>query len=274
MKAIYTDAKKFLLKEIQSKQAKEIPSKQAKEILESYLQLPDMSADPVEVPVLFQRLLGSAQNANMKAGVIGNSIGGVENLEKVLFEFNPSKTLNEYSGAPGELLNDIEKKLKPKGKIRKEPKSLWPKYCKTILSAASFFSQFRDGHEFYEWANLLYGNKKAMPALPMIIAAEIEGIGYPLACDFLKELGFIEYGKPDVHVIEIFVGINLCEAKPTPYQVQKVISKIADAAGVSPYNVDKLFWLIGSGKFYNHKDIGKNGKIGSLKQAYIDHVNA
>ena len=50
--------------------------------------------------------------------------------------------------------------------------------------------------------------------MPLILAAEIEGIGYTLACDFLKELGFIEYGKPDVHVIEIFVGIGLCPPKP------------------------------------------------------------
>lgn len=266
MKALYVDAKKFLLKRI--------PSKQAKEILESYLQLPDKSAEVVEIAVLFRRMLSSAQNANMKAGVIGDSIGGVENLGKILFKFDPQKTLKQYAGLPDELLNDIEKKLKPKGKIRKEPKSLWPKYCKTILSSASFFSQFRNGQEFYEWANLLYGNKKTMPALPMIIAAEIEGVGYPLACDFLKELGFVEYGKPDVHVIEIFTGIGLCDARPSPYQVQKVISKIAESAGVSPYNVDKLFWLIGSGKFYKHENLGKGGKIGSLKQAYIDYVSA
>ena len=113
-----------------------------------------------------------------------------------------------------------------------------------------------------------------MPALPMILAAEIYGIGYPLACDFLKELGFVDYGKPDVHVIDIFVGIGLCQPKPKPYQVQKVITKIADAASVTAYNVDKLFWLIGSGKFYNHKHLGKNGHIGRMKHAFIAHFNA
>lgn len=266
MKALYADAKRFLLKNI--------PSQQRKEILDSYLELPDGSAEPVEIPVLFERLLSSAQNANMKAGVIGEAIDGVKNLEKVLFKFDPSRTLRAYAGAPEKLLEDIEKKLRPRGKVRKEPRSIWPKYCKTILSAALFFSQFESGEEFYRWANLLYGNKKTMPALPMIIAAEIEGIGYPLACDFLKELGFVEYGKPDVHVIDIFVGIGLCNEKPSPYQVQKVITRIAESAKVSPYNVDKLFWLIGSGKFYRHENLGKGGKIGSLKQAYIDHVNA
>jgi len=115
-----------------------------------------------------------------------------------------------------------------------------------------------------------------MPALPMILAAEIEGIGYPLACDFLKELGFVEYGKPDVHVIDIFVGIGLCKPKPSPYQVQKTITKIAEAAGVSAYNVDKLFWLIGSGKFYKHehKQLGKNGHIGRMKEEFIVRVNS
>lgn len=266
MKAIYADAKQFLLERI--------PSKHRNEILDSYLELSDRSADPVEIPVLFERLLISAQNANMKAGVIGESIGGVKSLGKVLFNFDPEKILKTYSGNPEKLLEEIEKKIKPRGKIRKEPRSIWPKYCKTILSTAAFFSQFENGSEFYQWANLLYKSKKTMSALPMIIAAEIEGIGYPLACDFLKELGFVEYGKPDVHVIDIFVGIGLCNERPTPYQVQKIISRIAEAAGVSSYNVDKLFWLIGSGKFYMHEDLGKKGNIGSLKKEYIDHTNS
>lgn len=265
MRALYTDAKRFLLKSI--------PSPQRNEILDSYLELPDSSADPVKMPELFERLLISAQNANMKSSVIGGSIDGVHNLGRVLFKFDPNKTLKAYAGAPDKLLSDIIKELQPRGKIRKEPGIIWPRYCKTILSAASFFSQFGSGEEFYHWTSLFYSSKKAMPALPMIIAEEIEGIGYPLACDFLKELGFVEYGKPDVHVKEIFVGIGLCDENPSPYQVQKVITKIAESAKVSPYNVDKLFWLIGSGKFYRHENLGKSGKIGSLKQAYIDHVN-
>lgn len=115
-----------------------------------------------------------------------------------------------------------------------------------------------------------------MPALPLILAEEIEGIGYTLACDFLKELGFVEYGKPDVHVIGIFVGIGLCQPKPNPYQVQKIITQIAEAAGVSCYNVDKLFWLIGSGKFYksDHQHLGKNGHIGRMKVEFISQFNA
>lgn len=266
MKKIYVNAKKFLIERI--------PSEDAREILNSYLELPDQSQNSMEISELFRRLLSSAQNSNMKAEVIGNAIGGFNNLGKALYLFNPRKTLKKFGGAPDALLDHIVKTLHPNGKIRKEPRSIWPKYCKTVLSGAAFFDQFSGGEDFYEWANSLYKNKRSMPALPMILAAEIEGIGYPLACDFLKELGFVEYGKPDVHVIQIFVGIGLCQPRPTPYQVQKVITQIAEAAGVSSYNVDKLFWLIGSGKFYKHLQLGKNGHIGKMKEEFIAQFNA
>ena len=266
MQAIYDVAKQFFLEKI--------PSPKRKEILASYLERPDASTEPVDMPELFLRLLKSAQNANMKAGVIGKAVGSVSALGKVLFNFDVAKTLKKYSGKPENLLQDIEKTLKPRGKIRKEPKCIWPLYCKTILSAALFLSQFKSGEDFYQFANLFYTNRQAKAALPLIIAEEVEGFGYPLACDFLKELGFIEYGKPDVHIIEIFSALGLSGEKDRPYMVQKALLSMAEAVNVSPYNVDKLFWLIGSGKLYNHKKLGKDGVIGSFKQEYIDHINA
>ena len=266
MRRTYSAAKKFLIRQI--------PSTDAKAILETYLALSDKSSEPVAIDELFRRLLESAQNANMKAGVIGGSIDGITNLGKALFSFNPREVEKNFADDPDRLLKHIVKTLKPRGQIRKTPCSIWPKYCNTILSSAAFFGQFQSGEDFYEWANHLYQDRRSMAALPMILAAEIEGIGYPLACDFLKELGFVDYGKPDIHVIDIFVGIGLCESKPSPYHVQKIISQIASAAGVSSYNVDKLFWLIGSGKFYNHPELGNGGLIGRKKEQFITEYNA
>ena len=88
MKKIYASAKRFLIDRI--------PSKDAKEILNSYLELPDQSHESVDLPELFRRLLGSAQNSNMKAGVIGESIGGFNKLGKAIFLFNPRKTLKNF----------------------------------------------------------------------------------------------------------------------------------------------------------------------------------
>jgi hypothetical protein len=265
MRNTYLTAKSFLIRELS------LP--EAGSILESYLSLPDGSDAPVSLNELFARLLGSAQNANMTAGVIGGSVGGARNLGQALFSFNPRKVARTFADHPDRLLDHIVKTLNPRGQIRSTPRSIWPKYCKTILSSAEFFCQFRTGKDFYEWANHFYEDHRSMAALPMVLAAEIEGVGYALACDFLKELGFVNYGKPDVHVIEIFVGIGLCPKGASPYQVQKTITQVAEAAGVSAYNVDKLFWLIGSGKFYDHPHIGNRGHIGRKKAQFIAEFN-
>lgn len=248
----YLTAKEFLIREL--------AHPDAEEILESYLSLPDQSAQPVSLNKLFERILASAQNANMKASVIGGSIGGIHNLGRALFNFNPREVEVNFSNDPENLLKHIVKVINPSGKIRTDARSIWPKYCKTILSTAAFLRQFKNGDDFYDWANHFYGDQRSMAALPMVLAAEIEGIGYPLACDFLKELGFVNYGKPDIHVIDIFAGIGLCSEKASPYQVQKIIAHMAGAAKVSAYNVDKVFWLIGSGKFYNHPSIKSIGR--------------
>jgi hypothetical protein len=79
---------------------------------------------------------------------------------------------------------------------------------------------------------------------------EILGFGFALACDFLKEIGFMEYGKPDVWLRKIFVSLELCPPEATDNELLKAIIRVAQNSGVTPYKVDKVFWLIGSGNFY------------------------
>jgi len=263
--SIYLNAKKFLVRKI--------PSNDANEILDSYLTPPNHSEEVVEISELFKRMLSSAQNANMKAGVIGGSIGGFNELGKALFSFDPRKVKQKFNATPEALFEHIVQTLSPRGQIRNTLRSIWPLYCKTILSAAAFLAQFDNSKAFYEWANHLYQDQRSMAALPLILKEEIEGFGYPLACDFLKELGFVNYGKPDVHIKDIFAGIGLCEKNVSDYQIQKIITAIADAAGVSSYNVDKLFWLIGSGRFYKHPNIGCGGMVGRNKVEFISEFN-
>jgi len=44
---------------------------------------------------------------------------------------------------------------------------------------------------------------------------------------------------------------------------------LARNAGVTPYNADKLFWLVGSGYFYDDPHIGDKGRIGRHKKEFI-----
>jgi hypothetical protein len=65
----------------------------------------------------------------------------------------------------------------------------------------------------------------------------------------LKEIGFFNFAKPDVHLKRIFTELHL-SATADDYRVFKAIIRVAQHAGVTPFRVDKLFWLIGSGRFH------------------------
>lgn len=249
--SLYALAKTFLQNELQRQ-------KISSDVLEEYLRDP---APPKTLNEVYKRLLSSAQNANMKKGVVSGSLGGsIDRLGEVLFDFDANEVLSHFT-EPGQVLEAIEKKLKPNGKVRSTSRSIWPQYCRTILSAATFMAQFKSLKDFTEWADLFCTNPKAYMAAPMMLAHEIHGLGFALACDFLKGLGYTKLGKPDVHIRDIFLAFDLCKASDTDYAVLKVLVQIAEDVGVTAYNADKVFWLIGSGRFYQHS------KIRSLKNS-------
>ncbi len=261
-KAAYDLARDFL---VQSGAEKGVTP----ELVENYLHL-DKATRPRAVPGLYERILESAQNANRKAGVIGGSIGGVGKLGPVLCDFEPSLVLEKYPSGWEGVLDDVVAQLKPRGSVRRTARSIWPSYCRTVLSGARFLSRFSSAEDFYGWVDFFDEDERARPALPLLVAQEVEGFGFALACDFLKELGYENFSKPDVHVKDIFWAIGLCPWGTGDYEVFKAVARVARHAGVTPYNVDKLFWLIGSGYFYDDPDVGTKGRIGSRKKRFIE----
>ena len=106
---------------------------------------------PTTLAEIYQALLFSAQNAGMKSTVIGKSIGGIDKLGLVLCAFDPRAVLAKYPGSWETVFADIQSHLKPKGKVRSEPRSVWPSYCRSILSAARFVAQFASAEDFCKW---------------------------------------------------------------------------------------------------------------------------
>jgi len=237
------------------------------ELIEKYLTPEEQYDRPNSMPIIFERFLVSAQNANMKSGVIGGAIGGINNLSSVLHGFNHQKVLDVYLHDSVKLLDEIVSQLNIK--VRRTNKSIWPKYCKTILSVANFLNNFKSAKELYVWFDAFNNNYIVRPALPMLLSKEIYGFGFALSCDFVKELGYVNFPKPDIHLKDIFVALKLCPEDADDYALFKSIIRVAKNSNVSPYTADKIFWLIGSGKFYNDSHIGKSGKIGSLKTEFI-----
>lgn len=147
----------------------------------------------------------------------------------------------------------------------------WRKWSKSIVDAAKFMYDFKDVDDFKNFVNQYDYNLHTRKTLPLIIASKINGIGFALACDFLKELGYTNYPKPDVHLIEVFT--KACLSSKDPMLVFDAIERMSEDCKeidpeVTPYKVDKIIWLICSGNFYIHGI--KNGRY---KNELIDLIH-
>jgi len=192
-----------------------------------------------------RRLIESLSNRNMMASVIGFSKKEKE-MRPLLFGYDPHKILGAYKSAD-ELLEIFKSKFNLQNIQSK--RSLWRKFSEGIISGSNFMASFKDKNDFNDFIKTFARNKYTKAALPMLLSKEIKGFGFALACDFLKELGYRDYPKPDVHLIKIFHDLGLSKSTE-PYEVYKSIVEMAEAVGEDAYTVDKIFWLIGSGRFY------------------------
>lgn len=203
---------------------------------------------------ILYRLLISLQNRQMSSNVIG--IEKEERkpiIKKILFDYDSNKILKNYNA--DNLLNEFNKKFDIKNIDSKN--NLWRLYSKSIISACEFVNKFEDANDFDRFVSLFKYNELSSAALPMLLEREIVGLGFPLACDFLKELGYNEYPKPDVHIKDIFVAFDLCDNND--YSAYKAVIEMANIVNENPYKVDKIFWLIGAGNFYlDNINIGRN----------------
>ena len=88
---------------------------------------------------------------------------------------------------------------------------------------------------------LFANDTRTKPTLPLMISIEINGIDFHWHVTF-KELGFTEYGKPDVHVKDIFKALNIINNSTTKqnYATVKPLTELK-SNNVTPYAVDKVF---------------------------------
>jgi hypothetical protein len=61
----------------------------------------------------------------------------------------------------------------------------------------------------------------------------------------------VNLSKPDVQINQIFKRFGHCSSAASYCEVFRAVDRIAHNVEVSLYNVDKLFWLVGSGHFYD-----------------------
>ena len=222
------------------------------ELLHQYARPSNEGQKPTSLAAIYERLLRSAQSAQSMPNVIGGSIGGIQRLSTVLFGFDPVAVAERYP--PNDegcrrLFDDIREQLAPRGKLNYNPRSLWRRFCGTVTSGAAFLGQFPNPQAFYGWVEPFDVDEDGRVQVATTIAQQIDGIGFALACDFLKEVGFTSFSKPDVHIKEIFSQLGLSQSKDD-VEVFRAVGRIARNVGVTAYEVDQLFWLVGSGDIH------------------------
>jgi hypothetical protein len=182
------------------------------DLVEKYLHL-DKTTQPQTLPNLYERVLGSAQNANMKVGVIGGSIGGVDKLGAVLCGFEPARVLEKYAFGWEGVLDDIVAHLKPRGCVRRTSRSIWPGYCRTILSSAKFLSQFFVSRRLLRWVDYSTQTRSEPGRLTSCLSPgdrlRFGSLAWPATS--AMGLGVRTLLKPDVHVkVRSYGRIGLC----------------------------------------------------------------
>jgi hypothetical protein len=226
---------------------------------------------------LYYKMIEHAQNRRDMPRTIGN----IDDLNEILFKFNPKLVLTEYNSTEKpwkKLLIKIHTEYPLKNINIENEKSYWVHFSKSIISIANFLSKFSTIDEFNEFADLFNKTDDTRIALALLLEREISGYGFALACDFLKENYSPQYAKPDTHIKGIFKGLSLSVIKDTTkdedIEIFRDVIKYSRSINELPYEVDRLFWLIGSGDFYLFTDLPeyKENKKKASKGEFIQRV--
>jgi hypothetical protein len=219
---------------------------------------------PDSLEAVFKQMVGSLKN---KQGW-SNFIASVDDMAATLEDFDPHRVYEKYAGDHDRLFLDFEALFGDRYTFDiTNKRNSWLMYSKGVLSSAAFLSSYKNFQAFDTFVTSFSFNEYAVAALPMVLEKEIFGFGFPLACDFLKEIGYASYGKPDVHLKDILVGLELVSID-SDYEVFKAIVRTAILAKTEAAIVDKVYWIIGSGKL----EVAPQQSLGRLKKTFISEV--
>ena len=218
----------------------------------------------LSMSAFYMRLLKSLVN---RQGM-PNSIGEITRLRNVLCNFSPKKVSSTYGWDWKSLFYAIKKEIQPSSRMDIDiPQNYWVIFSKGALDGATFLSGFTTTKALATEITQFANSESFSAGLPTVLALEIHGYGFPLACDFLKECGWSQYAKADVHTKKVLKHVGHSDG--SDYDTFKAIQAIARHVKETPYAVDKHIWLIGSGNLYN-----KQHKFSTSREEffrYLDH---
>ena len=124
-----------------------------------------------------------------------------EKIKNILFDFDVKKIVETYE------IEELYRIFRKEFNITSADNKFnsWHKWSKSIIDSAKFLSEFKNVDDFKGFVGQFDYNVHTRMALPLLISEKISGMGFALACDFLKELGYINYPKPDVQLMYFMI---------------------------------------------------------------------
>jgi hypothetical protein len=221
---------------------------------------------------IFKRLLISLTNKWIMLSVIGE----VELMREAFFGFDHSQVLREGGWRP--LLWRLKKTVpRAAGVSMRNPKSLWLKFATGAFDCANFMGTMFAGPDspagdFHKLVDSHCQSPESAWQFAKSIARTIDGLGPTLCCDFLKEIGAVHYCKPDVWVLRALEGCRLIPHENCDlYLAFHQVWRISDATHSRPVTVDKILWIMGSGRWSASN--GKEFPKGCMEQ-FLAKVHA
>lgn len=172
-------------------------------------------------------------------------------IDNVLCGLNLKKFRKKYGNDVDRLFNDLCNAVN----VPANPKGAWYKFAKNIITFADYLSEFKDIGDLYS----AFDNAKDVNAkikLVNTVSARISQWGFAMASNWLKDMGMTGFCKPDRHVLAIIDGIY--QTGQNEKNIFAKVIEIAEECGVTPFVLDRVLFLVGSGDFYSHKEIKKS----------------
>jgi hypothetical protein len=210
------------------------------------------------IPDLFQRVITSLANRQHLWNVVFGGWNGfeetIEAYRLLLFGFQPRSVVNCYAQDLDSLVRDLvgARKLPPAKaqRQRNNPRASLRTFGRGVLQAAHHFAAYDSTDEFVaQVRERIRAGRDAVANLPYEF--RFTGFSYALAADFLKEVGVIQLGKPDVHVRRTLAELGWCRGSAAPEEVRRCLWDLWGLLGEGhePSIIDKLVFLAGSGRF-------------------------
>lgn len=225
--------------------------------LELYLSQPP--GDSSTTKGIYHQLIQSVSNTSYQ-GIPFKMIGKHDGLSQ-LVELTPEAVLSKYSDDVDRLAVEISK-LASREKVTDQFK----KFAKSVLSGAKYINTFTP-QKFKEFVTHCDNSQYKLSVLKEI-SKNVFGLSIALSADFLKEIGFVGYPKPDRIIGYMIKALLLVEPDASDADVFTMMCKLSKNVGKTPFYVDKTLYLIGSGRL---DDFGCN-QVPGRKREFIDLV--